>query len=349
MHLHSARRLTALAATAAVTTGLAACATDSGSSTNASDAAGSDTAETITINHALGTTEIKGTPKRVATVAWMNHEVPLALGVMPVGMSKATWGDEDGDGMMPWVKDKVAELGGDTPVLFDETDALPFEQIANTKPDVILASYSGITKEDYEQLSKIAPTVAYPEQAWGTNMEQMIELNSKAIGKEKEGKKLLEDLNKQVKDAFDAHPEFKDKKVMMSGFAGDDKPNMIGFYTSHDSRAGFLERAGFGVPDIVKKTSDKEKGFWAEISAENPDEFSDVDAIVAYGTGDKAKDEEILKGLQADPLRGRIPAIRDGHVVFLGNGTLASGANPSPLSIPYNLKEYFDAIAQALK
>ncbi|WIM73441.1 ABC transporter substrate-binding protein [Corynebacterium suedekumii] len=82
--------------------------------------------------------------------------------MVPVGMSKATWGDDDGDGVLPWVEDTLAELGADTPVLFDETDAIPFEQIADTRPDVILAAYSGITQDDYDKLSKIAPVVAYP-------------------------------------------------------------------------------------------------------------------------------------------------------------------------------------------
>ena len=57
----------------------------------------------ISIKHSYGTTTIPAKPQRVATVAWANHEVPLALGVVPVGMSKATWGDDDGDGVLPWV------------------------------------------------------------------------------------------------------------------------------------------------------------------------------------------------------------------------------------------------------
>ncbi len=32
------------------------------------------------------------------------------------------------------------------PVLFDETDGIDFEAVADTNPDVILASYSGLTR-----------------------------------------------------------------------------------------------------------------------------------------------------------------------------------------------------------
>ena len=45
----------------------------------------------VTIEHAFGETTIESEPERVATVAWSNHEVPLALGIVPVGMSEAVW------------------------------------------------------------------------------------------------------------------------------------------------------------------------------------------------------------------------------------------------------------------
>ena len=71
----------------------------------------------ITIEHAFGETTISAKPERVATVAWANHGVPLALGVVPVGMSKATWGDDDGDGILPWDEDRLAELGRSRPAV----------------------------------------------------------------------------------------------------------------------------------------------------------------------------------------------------------------------------------------
>ncbi len=45
-------------------------------------------------------------------------------------------------------------------MLFDETDGIDFEAVADTQPDLILATYSGMTAEDYKTLSEIAPTVA---------------------------------------------------------------------------------------------------------------------------------------------------------------------------------------------
>ena len=94
----------------------------------------------VTVEHAYGSTTIPAKPERVATVAWSNHEVPIALGIVPVGMSKATWGDDDTDGVLHWVEEALTGLGATTPVLFDETAGSPFEDVADTKPDVNLAA-----------------------------------------------------------------------------------------------------------------------------------------------------------------------------------------------------------------
>ena len=125
--------------------GLAACGGDDGG-----EAVAGDAVFPVTVQHVYGSTTIAERPVRVATVAWANHEVPLALGVIPVGMSKATWGDDDGDGVLPWVEAELERLGAETPVLFDETDGIDFEAVADIDPDVILAAYSGITQEEYD-------------------------------------------------------------------------------------------------------------------------------------------------------------------------------------------------------
>lgn len=161
-------------AAAAATLALAACGSGSAGTDTTSEAASdaaTDSAETtggdsgvfpVTVTHAYGTTTIDAEPERVATVGWSNQEAALALGVVPVIMEKATWGDDDDDGVLPWVEEKLTELGAETPDLYDATDGIDFEAIADADPDVILAAYSGLSKDDYETLSQIAPVVAFP-------------------------------------------------------------------------------------------------------------------------------------------------------------------------------------------
>lgn len=334
-------RTLGLVAVATVALSLSACASTAPDEQGAASGSG---AFPVTIEHVYGTTTIESQPERVATVAWANHEVPLALGIVPVGMSKATWGDDDGDGVLPWVEDKLEELGAETPVLFDETDGIDFEAVADTHPDVILASYSGITQEEYDTLSKIAPVVAYPEVAWGTSMEDMIRLNSTALGLAAEGEQLILDLDAQIDAAIAEHPDLSGKKFLFSYIDPSDL-SQIGFYTSHDTRPGFLADLGFPMPTVVKDESAGTEEFYVSVSAEAADRFADVDVFVTYGEADGA----IIAQLKADPLLSKIPAIAKGSIAILQNSTpLAASANPSPLSIGWGINDYFALLASAI-
>ena len=307
----------------------------------AAEAPGDDGAFPVTIQHALGETTIPAKPVRVATVSWSNQEVPLALGIVPVGMAAVSWGDDDGDGVLPWVEDRLAELGADTPVLFDETDGIDFEAVSDTRPDVILAGYSGLTQEEYDTLSKIAPVVAYPEVAWGTSLEDMIRIDAKALGLAEEAEAFIAELHDQIDAALEANAVIADKKVLFS-FIDPSDFSQIGFYTTLDTRPGFLASLGLPVPRVVEEESAGSDAFYTSVSAEQAERFDDVDIFVTYG--DPTSD--LVSRMQADPLLSKIPAIAAGHVVILPDSTpLAASANPSPLSIGYNIGDYLALFA----
>ena len=336
-------RLLGLAAVATLTISLAACAASPTQQVASNPGAG-DGQFPVTIEHAFGSTTIESQPERVATVSWSNQEVPLALGVVPVGMAEVTWGDDDGDGVLPWVEDKLEELGADTPVLFDETDGIDFEAVSDTAPDVILAAYSGLTQEEYDTLSKIAPVVAYPDTAWGTSVQDMIRMNSTAIGLPDEGDQLITDLDAKVADALANYPELDGKKVLFS-FIDPTDLSQIGFYTTHDTRPGFLADLGLPMPTVVEEESAATDEFYVTVSSEQADRFADVDLFVTYGEADGA----IIAQLQADPLLSTIPAIANGSIAILQESTpLAASANPSPLSIGWGIDEYFSLLAAAI-
>ena len=335
---------TALVTAAAAALLLTGCAAQGAAGSGPDDAAsGAAGTFPVTIEHAFGETVIESQPERVATVAWSNQEVPIALGVVPVGMAEVTWGDDDGDGVLPWVEQKLEELGAETPALFDETDGIDFEAVADTRPDVILAAYSGLTQEEYDTLSKIAPVVAYPDVAWGTSYQDMIRLNSAALGLADEGDVLIEKLQDEVDAALARYPELADSTVLFSYIDPSDF-SQIGFYTSLDTRPGFLESLGLPVPTVVAEESDGEL-FYTSVSSEQADRFADVDVFVTYGDADGS----IVEQLQADPLLSQIPAIAEGRIAILEESTpLAASANPSPLSIGWGIDPYFALLAGAL-
>lgn len=328
------------AASLSTTALLAACGRSKSASSTTSG-------KTISIKHVYGTTEVPADATKVATVAWANQDVLLALGIMPLGFSKQTWGVTDGSGMLPWTKEKVDELtanGAAQPKLFDDDGGVKInpQAVNATKPEVILAVYSGMSKEEYETLSKIAPTVAYPKVAWGTPWRETIAINATAVGKKTEGDTLVADLEKQVADAVAKHPQIKGKTAAFC-YTAEGDATKFGYYTTADPRTAFLSDLGMKVPASVEKASkENASAFNVDISTENADSLNDFDLIVMYGT------ESDLAAMQANSLLSQVRAIKNGAVAFVGNSDpMAASTNPGPLSIPWGIEKYVGLIATA--
>lgn len=302
----------------------------------------SETAYPITIKHALGETVIEKKPERIVTVQWANHDVALALGVVPVGFSAANFGVQDDSGLLPWTKEKLDELGVTDPNVFMDTDGLDFEAISDAKPDVILASYSGITQEDYDLLTQIAPVVAYPTAPWATTWREQVELNSKGMGMEEEGKQLIADVEKMIAEKLEAYPQIDGKKVVWVNFSEQDL-SQLHIYTPVDSRVAFLHELGLSVPESITELITDPTSYSLNLSAENTEALYDADLIVGYGNAD------LLAAIQADPLLGKIPAVERGSVAFITADTpLVAAGTPNPLSIEYTIDEYLELIGGAI-
>ncbi|WP_411034840.1 iron-siderophore ABC transporter substrate-binding protein [Shinella sp. BYT-45] len=294
----------------------------------------------IVIKHAFGTTTIARKPERVATVAWANHEVPLALGIVPVGFAAANFGDDDGDGLLPWVAEKLKALGAEKPVLFDEGDGIDFEAVAATRPDVILAAYSGLSQSDYDTLSQIAPVVAYPESAWATDWREMIRLNSAGLGMAAEGDALIERIEKEIAETVAGYPVLKGKSAIFVTHLDVTDLSTVNFYTANDTRVKFFADLGLVSPKSVLEAT-KPGQFAASVSAERVDAFDDVDIVVTYGS------MPLLDAVKGDLLLSRMPAVGKDALVMLERNPVGTAANPTPLSISWVLKDYVALLARA--
>lgn len=295
----------------------------------------------ITIKHAFGETVIESKPERVATISWGNHDLPLALGVIPVGISKANYGVTDESGLLPWTKAKFKELGVENPTLFDDLAGLNFEAISDAQPDVILAAYSGITKEEYDLLSKIAPVVAFPTLPWQTFWRDQILVNATGMGMKAEGEALVSELEQLIATKTAEHPLIAGKKAAFFYFNPADLGKFY-VYLPSDPRAAYLTDLGMKFPESVTELAAKSNSFALELSAENVDLLDDIDIIITYGN------DTLLAALQADALVGTMPAVKRGSVAIIQDGTpLAASGTPSALSIRATIDEYLSVIAKA--
>ncbi|SOC40589.1 iron-siderophore ABC transporter substrate-binding protein [Ureibacillus acetophenoni] len=321
---------------------LAACGNDNSTNEESTTEIESDGQYPIVIKHAFGETTIDEKPERVATIAWANHDVALALGVVPVGFSAANYGIQDDSGLLPWTADKLKELGEENPNVYQDTDGLDFEAIADSNPDVILAAYSGITQEEYDTLSQIAPVVPYEETPWVTPWRDQVLLNAKGMGMEEEGKKLVADTEKLIADKANEYSDIKGKKAAFGMFNTADLSSFY-VYTPTDPRGEFLTDLGMEYPEGIKELI-TDDSFYIQVSAENADALNDTELFITYGNKDT------LAALQADPILGKVPAIAAGNIVVIEDNTpLAAAGNPNPLSIQYTIDEYLTLISDVAK
>jgi iron complex transport system substrate-binding protein len=338
-------RLRAAAAAAAVLLSLTACSTGpAGGSSEGGTAAAAGAAFPVTIEHAYGETVIDQQPERVATVSWVNDDVSLALGVVPVGMPKVEWGGNE-NGSTPWKEAKLEELGAaagseTAPQQYSETDGIAFDEIAALEPDVILAAYSGLTQEDYDTLSKIAPVVAYPETAYGTDWQTSTEMIGKALGKSAEAEKLIAGTEATIDKKAAEYPQLAGTTFIYGNLdpAASDAVNV---YTANDNRPKFLSSIGMKQADVVTRATAGSEEFFLPWSAEKANEL-ESDVFVTWVPDAKTK-QQVLD----DPLLGQIPAVEKGALVADSDNTVTlSISAASPLSLPWALDTFLPMLAE---
>ncbi|MGW7298571.1 iron-siderophore ABC transporter substrate-binding protein [Streptomyces sp. NPDC054829] len=335
------RLAAALASSLLLLTAATACGSDD-SDTGSSDADAKATgsggsAFPVSIDHKYGTTTIESEPKRIVTVGLTDQDPVLALGKVPVGTTEWVGGYKGAVG--PWAEDRLN--GADAPTVLKDTGTGPqVEKIAALKPDLILAVYGGLTKEQYESLSKFAPVVAQPKQYndYGVPWQEQTETIGKALGKEAEAEAAVQKTEDAIAAAVKEHPEFAGKTgVVATPYEG------MFVFGSGDSRSHLLTDLGFELPkDLDKAIGDQ---FGANISKERTD-LLDQDAIV-WLVGDVEKD---AAKLHKDASYKDLKVVGEGREVYI-NETSDYGNAVSMgtvLSLPYVVERLVPQLAAAV-
>ena len=329
-----ARRIIAvIAAAAAATLALAGCSTAAPDESGA--AAASDGAFPVTIEHAFGETEITAAPERVATWGWGSTEAVLALGVVPVAMGQQTYAANE-DGVLPWAAEELEAIGAETPaILTDDGETPPYEELVEAAPDVILAPYSGITEEQYELLSEIAPTVAFEGEPWTTPWREVITTVGTALGLDDEAQGVLDGLDAELAAQAEAHPELAGLTVA----AVWDVAGTFYVYTPEDSRVEFLSALGLEDAPAVAELANGDSPFFYTLSYEQ----LDSDVLISYHDT-QAEADAVL----ASAAIRAIPAVSRGQVAqVVGTELIAAVSPPTALSLTYGLDELVASLSAA--
>ncbi|MBG6084278.1 ABC transporter substrate-binding protein [Zhihengliuella flava] len=340
----ASRRVGLLAAAAATALTLSAC---SGAATG-EDAPADEEASgafPVTVESIYGETEIPEQPETVVTVSWVNADTALALDVVPAGMPEVTWGGNE-NGSTDWIDAKLEELGAPigsegAPELYSEADGVNFEAIAELQPDVILAGYSGLTQEDYDKLSKIAPVVGPQKENYLASWQSVAEATGKALGKSEEAAALIEDVESQVQAVSDEHPALSEATFIAGNL--DTAQNIVSLYTGEDTRPRFFKSLGMTEAPIVAENA-PEGQFYYDWSAERGDELESDVFYTWIPAGTTAED------VAANELFAQIPAVGNGGLIYTNDDhqTLSISA-ASALSLPWALENVVPEMAETVE
>lgn len=316
--------------------GVAGCGDDGGSGAEAATAADA-AAFPVTIPHAFGETTIDAEPTRVVTWGWGSADAAIALGVIPVAIPFQSYGG-DAKGVLPWIAQALDEKGAATPTVLPDSEEPPYEEIAAAKPDVILAPYSGVTKEQYELLSAIAPTVAYPGEAWATPWRETIQIVGKALGRDAQADALLADIDGEFAAQATAHPELKGKTVAMVW----DADGTFYVYKPVDPRVEATLALGLVSAPSVETLASGGETFYYTLSYEKLDELTS-DILVSFADTQKLSDAFLASS------HGRtMEQVKNGTVAqVVGKDFIASVSPPTALSLTWGLDEYVSILAAA--
>jgi iron complex transport system substrate-binding protein len=314
---------------------VAAAQSTPGASPAASPAA---SAFPVTLDHVYGQTVIESKPERVVTIGWSTQDAVIALGVIPVAIPRNDWGG-DADGFFEWTREAIGDA--ELPAVLDFVDGVPFEDIIAASPDVVLAPYSGITQEEYDTLSSIAPTVAFKETPWSSTWQEVTEVTGKALGLEAEAAQLIADTDAYVTEQASAYPELAGKSFVYGNMG--DGSTAFNIYTETDSRPLFLESIGL-VPSAFTQDLevDPANPYYVQLSYERANEIEGDIVVFWFGT-----QEEYETAAASSMLQG-IPAFNEGRfAAIIGQPYVMATSAFSSLSIAFALEAFLPVLAAA--
>ncbi|MED3728124.1 ABC transporter substrate-binding protein [Priestia filamentosa] len=238
--------------------------------------------ETRTVQHELGKTEITGTPKRVVTLELSFVDSLNALGVEPVGIA-----DDNKKDMIEKLVDKKMDY---TSVGTREQPNL--EVISSLQPDLIIADAQR-HKAIYKELQQIAPTIVLKsrESTYEENLDAFTTI-AKAMNKEEQGKKRLEEHKQTMKDLKEKLADNKKATVLPAVV----RDTSFQAHTSSSYDGQLLEQLGFKNPIDTKDA-------YAQMNLEQLSKIDPDILILANNEGklltDEWKDNPLWKDLKA--------------------------------------------------
>lgn len=327
------------------------------------------------VKHKWATTIVEQEPKRIVALGTRDHDMLISLGVTPIAIRNA-FGKAHPYSDWPWVPDSVSEsdyeylsaglqepkTGKIAPPVDGPIEAngapeaavtphlhqvFDWEHIASLKPDLIVGTFSGVTKEDYDKLVKIAPTItgvsADSRDYFSSWQEEMLALG-KAVGRPKAAAKQIEDTEALFNDVRESHPEFKGASVAVVAPSGNGKVRVINPYAP---MARFFTSLRMNFPNVVDSLMNGPKNIYGvEMDSGSLPLLSGVDVLVwIVGSEGSAQ----LDKIKNSGYYQSMSVVKRGGAIYLDGQTAEALYFSSPMSIPWAMDQLKPRLFKALE
>ncbi len=278
-------------------------------------------AETKTVNTIFGDIEIPVRPDLIAAIQYVSNL--LAVGVKPTASTTRVLENPYFEGL----KEGIEVVGG-------SSSDISFEKLIKLEPQLIVLMTSD--KNEYEQYSKIAPTIPIPYGSFDS-IEEEVTFFGQLLDRTEEADAWIEQYKQRITVAKEKIQQVIMPNETFSIFEWSDKN--LSLFGEQMGRGGIAlyRNLGLTMPAIYAKDLEKE-GSYRKISLEVLEEFAGDYIILTTN--------KTLEEVEADSIWSRIAAVKNKKVYIWPNQR--SYFN-DPLSVLLQTEELADWLLQNQK
>ena len=261
--------------------------------------------ETV-VSHKYGETIMPENPQRIVCIKM--EDIALALGVENLVACRnfETF----------YLEDEVNALGVGTISVDEEANTINFEQVLSYEPDLIIIRDS-FEQSIYDELSKIAPTIAFRLQAPQVAMLAM----GRALGIEDRAKERLQQYYDKIASAKEALQDVAGEEVAMLRIL--QKEIRLYPYSSNDMSSFLYLDLGL-TPDPMAVEYDNADSL--AISMETLPDLTAKHIFLIAGYGSQTAEaveaaKQRYEEIKADPLWQAVPAVQSGSIYEVDSRT----------------------------
>ncbi|MFC5591998.1 ABC transporter substrate-binding protein [Sporosarcina soli] len=275
---------------------------------------------TRTYESVKGPVELPLHPERVVVIDQDYVGDVLATGITPIATTG--WAFET-----PYFEERLKDVES-----IGDKSSFSIEKVIELEPDLILT----YNEEQYESLSKIAPTVIIPFGMYADYKERLLEI-ANVLNREKEAKQFLADFDKKVEDQKkELEPILQnDPRIVILEMTDKDS------YLFGDSygRGGqvIYNELQLNAPQKVVDIAFKDG--WASISQETIPEYLGEADFILLGVRDNGVENS--KEIMKSKLWQDLPAVKSDHIFEYELNTFYF---QDPIALEYQMKEIVDFI-----